>query len=302
MIGEYVEQNPDARRRRSATIFQFKLGDRQRVDRSTSRTARAASREGDGAAECTLELADADFLDMTQRQGRREKLFIDRQAQDQRQRDGVAEARVPEEDRSEQGDRGRREAARRRGGGGRGARPAAAAPKRGRRRAGAGDLRGARRSGSPRTRRSRRRSARSRAVRRSTDPDVDRTTFDARRRAIRARPTRTLTIADEDLAALAERQGRASALSSTASCASTATSPSRTGSASSRVSSEREGDMHMPRKVNVIGVGMIPVRQAGRERGVPRDGGEGRQGRARRREGRRTTRSQQAYAGYVYGD
>ena len=58
----------------------------------------------------------------------------------------------------------------------------------------------------------------------------------------------------------------------------------------------------MARKVNVIGVGMVKFAEARRERGVQRDGGEGR--RRPRSPTRRSTstRSQQAYAGYVYGD
>ena len=58
----------------------------------------------------------------------------------------------------------------------------------------------------------------------------------------------------------------------------------------------------MGRKVNVIGVGMVKFQKPGASEEYNVMAREGRRGRARRREGRRSPRSQQAYAGYVYGD
>ena len=83
---------------------------------------------------------------------------------------------------------------------------------------------------------------------------------------------------------------RCATSTSTASSASTATSrvAHRLGflKGSSEHAQTDEGASTMGRKVNVIGVGMVKFAEARRERGVPRDGGEGRQGRARGREGR----------------
>ena len=91
--------------------------------RSTSRTAPGSVKPGARHGRLHARAHRRRLHGDDDRQGRRDEALHGRQAEDQRRRDGVAEARVPAEDRPEAGARGDREEARRRGGGGAPRRP-----------------------------------------------------------------------------------------------------------------------------------------------------------------------------------
>ena len=91
---EYLKQNPDARRRRSASIYL--LEDRQHSawtarPQERRRQRHAGRRRGRVHARALRRGLPRDDAG----QGRPDEAVHDRQAQDQRQRDGVAEAEVP---------------------------------------------------------------------------------------------------------------------------------------------------------------------------------------------------------------
>ena len=208
-IEDYLERTPTSRAKVGKT-FLFKL-----TDPASAWTARPQERQGQRSPPARRQgrlharARRRRLPRHDERQGRRDEALHGRQAQDQRQRDGVAEARVPEEDRSEAGDGGRRRSARRRGAGrcgaegsGRGSGGRAKAARRRRRRS---SRRSA--SASRRTRASRRRSARSSSST-STSPtragSSTSTGAGAVREGTEPKATTVLTIDDDDLAALAK--------------------------------------------------------------------------------------------------
>ena len=277
MIERVPRRRTPTRRPKVGVVFRFEA---RRPSAWTARPQerhRQRRRRARRPADCTLELAEADFLAMTQGKADPMKLFTTGKLEDQRQRDGVAEARVPVEDRPEQGDRGRREEARRAAAPRRAARPRRPARGEGRPER-AEVLRGARQA--PRrehglAQRGPRDGDRSRS--REPDASTDASTLggdgadgdphDRRRGPRRARGAATsrrlyqhgkLRV-DGDVS-VAHRLGFLKALTRTES-----------------IDDAPQGQCHRRRD------GAVP--EAGQERGVPRDGGEGRRGRARRREG-----------------
>ena len=281
MIEEYLKQNPGPRARRSASSTCGRSAASAWIARPQERRGQRHAGRRRGRVHARARRAGLPRPDAGQ--GRPDEAVHDRQAEDQRQRDGVAEAAVPvSKIDPTQGDRGRSRsgavpaAARQR------PRLPAAAPAAASAEAqGAEVLRGARRSGSPRTRASRRRSAR-RSTFNVTDPDAD---ADVRRSAARIRASRRDAARSPTPTSPRSRAARrCKSLYQHGKLGSTAMSPSRIASASSRASSKRRRMTHAPQsKCHRRRNGSVP--EAGQERGVSRDGDEGRQGRARRREG-----------------
>ena len=72
VIEEYLKQNPDLATK-VATVYQWKIGGNSWL--LDLKTAGGAVKQGDGAADCTLELAEEDFLAMTQGKADPMKLF-----------------------------------------------------------------------------------------------------------------------------------------------------------------------------------------------------------------------------------
>ncbi|MEJ7599228.1 MAG: SDR family NAD(P)-dependent oxidoreductase, partial [Kofleriaceae bacterium] len=71
VIEEYIKQNPDLAPKVNTT-YQWKIGDKRWL---LDLKGAGSVKEGEGAAECTLELAEQDFLDLTQGKADAMKLF-----------------------------------------------------------------------------------------------------------------------------------------------------------------------------------------------------------------------------------
>ncbi len=72
VIEDYLKQNPELAAK-VATTYQWKIGDKRWL--LDLKTGSGAVKEGEGSAECTLELAESDFLDLTQGKADAMKLF-----------------------------------------------------------------------------------------------------------------------------------------------------------------------------------------------------------------------------------
>jgi len=71
VIEEYLKQNPELAAK-VATTYQWKIGDKRWL---LDLKGAGAVKEGEGSAECTLELTESDFLDLTQGKADAMKLF-----------------------------------------------------------------------------------------------------------------------------------------------------------------------------------------------------------------------------------
>ena len=118
VIDDHLKTNPELASQAVGTmIYQWKIGGAPWI--LDLKNGSGSTKAGESAADCTLEIAESDLPGNDAGQGGRDEAVHDRQAEDQRRRDGVAEARVPAQDGSDARHGGRREAARgerRRGG------------------------------------------------------------------------------------------------------------------------------------------------------------------------------------------